>query len=321
MTAEHLPSGQGRGPLGPSTLAVHAGEHRQKAGDAITDPIFCAVDLHLPRHAGGHRLHRAEAAARGVRPLRQPRREGRRAQAGRAGRGRRWPCSSPAAWRPSSACLMAKLNAGDEVVFFDECYHRSREFCAKHLSRFGVTTRQVKACDYEAMEAAITPRTQAAGQRVAHQPAPERRRSGPLRRHRPPARRRDADRRHAGHALQPAAARGRRRLRAALGHQVSRRAQRPAGRRHHRLDGEAGAGPQAPRHHGGDQLAAQHLPAAARAEDVRAADAAAQRRTAWPWPSSWPSIRASRRSIIRACRSHPVPRRRPAARCAASAGW
>ena len=55
--------------------------------------------------------------------------------------------------------LMAKLNAGDEVVFFDECYHRSREFCAKHLSRFGVVTRQVPACDYEAMEAAITPRT------------------------------------------------------------------------------------------------------------------------------------------------------------------
>jgi cystathionine gamma-synthase len=55
--------------------------------------------------------------------------------------------------------LMAKLNAGDEVIFFDECYHRSREFCTKHLARFGVTTRQVKACDYDAMEAAITPRT------------------------------------------------------------------------------------------------------------------------------------------------------------------
>ena len=34
--------------------------------------------------------------------------------------------------------LMAKLNAGDEVIFFDECYHRSREFCSKHLARFGV---------------------------------------------------------------------------------------------------------------------------------------------------------------------------------------
>ena len=49
---------------------------------------------------------------------------------------------------------MAKLNSGDEVVFFDECYHRSREFCLKHMSRFGVVTRQVKACDYDAMEAA-----------------------------------------------------------------------------------------------------------------------------------------------------------------------
>ena len=55
--------------------------------------------------------------------------------------------------------LMAKLNAGDEVVFFDECYHRSREFCTKHLARFGVVTRQVPACDYAAMEAAIMPTT------------------------------------------------------------------------------------------------------------------------------------------------------------------
>ncbi len=55
--------------------------------------------------------------------------------------------------------LMAKLSAGDEVIFFDECYHRSREFCSQHLSRFGVVTRQVKACDYDAMEAAINDRT------------------------------------------------------------------------------------------------------------------------------------------------------------------
>jgi cystathionine gamma-synthase len=55
--------------------------------------------------------------------------------------------------------LMSKLNAGDEVIFFDECYHRSREFCTKHMSRFGVKTVQVKACDYDAMEAAITPKT------------------------------------------------------------------------------------------------------------------------------------------------------------------
>jgi cystathionine gamma-synthase len=55
--------------------------------------------------------------------------------------------------------FMTKLNSGDEVVFFDECYHRSREFCSKHLSRFGVVTRQVKACDYDAMESVINPHT------------------------------------------------------------------------------------------------------------------------------------------------------------------
>jgi len=55
--------------------------------------------------------------------------------------------------------LMAHVSAGDEVVFFDECYHRSREFCRKHLTRFGVGYREVRTCDYEAMEGAIGPRT------------------------------------------------------------------------------------------------------------------------------------------------------------------
>jgi cystathionine gamma-synthase len=44
-------------------------------------------------------------------------------------------------------------------VLFNECYHRSREFCAKHLARFGVVTHEVPACDYEAMESAINART------------------------------------------------------------------------------------------------------------------------------------------------------------------
>ena len=53
----------------------------------------------------------------------------------------------------------AKLSAGDEIIFFDECYHRSREYCKKHLSRFGIVTRQVKTGDYDAMESAISSKT------------------------------------------------------------------------------------------------------------------------------------------------------------------
>ena len=56
--------------------------------------------------------------------------------------------------------LMAHVDAGDDIIFFDECYHRSREFCRRHLTRFGVGFREVRTCDYEAMEAAITPRNQ-----------------------------------------------------------------------------------------------------------------------------------------------------------------
>ena len=34
--------------LGFSTVSVHAGEARQKPGDAITDPIFCSATYTFP---------------------------------------------------------------------------------------------------------------------------------------------------------------------------------------------------------------------------------------------------------------------------------
>jgi len=143
---------------GPSTVAVHAGEDRQKMGHSITDPIFCTatytftdtaslvefLDQDLPRdeyarygNPGERVLERKLAALEG-------------------GEEAILYSTGMAAF---VGLLMAKLSAGDEVIFFDECYHRSREFCAKHMARFGVVTRQVRACDYDAMEASITPQT------------------------------------------------------------------------------------------------------------------------------------------------------------------
>ncbi len=148
-----LPAG-----CGPSTLAVHAGEARQKMGDSITDPIVCAatytfpdtqavidfVEQELPREEYGRYGNPGERVLE------------RKLAALDGGADAVLYATGMAA---IVGLLMAKLNAGDEVVFFDECYHRSREFCVKHLSRFGVVTHQVKACDYAAMEAAINPRT------------------------------------------------------------------------------------------------------------------------------------------------------------------
>ncbi len=141
-----------------STVAVHAGELRQKPGDSITDPIFCASTY----------TFRNTQAVIDFIEEEQPREEyGRYGNPGERVAERKLAALEGAedAVLYSSGMaalvglLMAKLNSGDEVIFFDECYHRSREFCSKHMSRFGVKTVQVPACDYDAMQAAVTPNT------------------------------------------------------------------------------------------------------------------------------------------------------------------
>ena len=145
-------------PLGRSTLSVHEGEARQKLANAITDPIVCAST---------YTFSNTQAVIDYIEQNQTREEYGRYGNPGEkvveeklaaldAGEEAVLFASGMAA---IVGLLMSKLNAGDEVVFFDECYHRSREFCSKHLARFGVVTRQVTACDYEAMEAAINPQT------------------------------------------------------------------------------------------------------------------------------------------------------------------
>ena len=143
---------------GPSTLAVHAGEDHHKLGDSITDPIFCSATYTF-------------ASTQSVIDFIEQKQQ--REEYGRYGNPGQRVVERKLAELEGAECgllfstgmaaivglLMTKLNSGDEVLFFDECYHRSREFCNKHLSRFGVTTREVRTGDYEALEAAITPNT------------------------------------------------------------------------------------------------------------------------------------------------------------------
>lgn len=144
--------------LGPSTVAVHAGEDRAKAAHAITDPIFVAstytfADTQSVIDYIEQKQSREEYGRYGNPSERVVERKLAALEGGESA------LLFSTGMSALVVLLLTKLNSGDEVVFFDECYHRSREFCSKHLSRFGVVTRQVKACDYEAMEAAISPKT------------------------------------------------------------------------------------------------------------------------------------------------------------------
>ncbi len=141
-----------------STKAVHAGEARQKPGNSITDPIFCAST---------YTFEDTQSIIDFIEQKQQREEYGRYGNPGErvveqklaALEGGEDAVLYSSGMAALVGLLMSKLSACDEVIFFDECYHRSREFCTKHMSRFGVVTRQVSACDYEAMEASITPHT------------------------------------------------------------------------------------------------------------------------------------------------------------------
>ena len=141
-----------------STAAVHAGEQREKYGNAITDPIFCSstftfsdtqavidyIEQKQPRSeygrygSPGEKVVEAKLAALD------------------SGEDAVLFSSGMAA---VSALLLSKLQSGDEVVLFDECYHRTRQLCLEHLGRLGVVSHQVPTGDYRAMEDAINDKT------------------------------------------------------------------------------------------------------------------------------------------------------------------
>ncbi|XZE22193.1 trans-sulfuration enzyme family protein [Pirellulaceae bacterium SH449] len=143
---------------GTSTTSVHAGEARQKPNDAITDSICCSST---------YTFESTDSILKYIREKEDREEYGRYGNPNEKVVERKLAALDHAedaiiyssGMAAIVGLLMAKLNAGDEIVFFDQCYHRSREFCAKHLARFGVVTRQVKTGDYEAMEAAINSKT------------------------------------------------------------------------------------------------------------------------------------------------------------------
>jgi cystathionine gamma-synthase len=155
-STEHTASFEGTPDF--STLSVHGGEARQKPGHSITDPIFCAST---------YTFEDTQSVIAYIEEEQQREEYGRYGNPGERVAERKLAALEGAedavlyssGMAAMVGLLMSKLNAGDEIIFFDECYHRSREFCSKHLARFGVRTLQVRACDYDAMAAAITPRT------------------------------------------------------------------------------------------------------------------------------------------------------------------
>src|SRR5262249_11468268 len=145
---------------GPSTLAVHAGEPRQKPGYALATPIiqtatFTFADTQeLKDHFDG-KIERVEYGRYGN----PPQRLAETKLAALEGADDCLLFSSGMA--AMTTALFAILSRGTHVVVTDDSYRRTRQFLNQTLHRYGIEVSTVPAGDYEALEDAIRPTTRA----------------------------------------------------------------------------------------------------------------------------------------------------------------
>lgn len=145
--------------VGPSTLAVHGGEPRDKLAHALTTPIVqtatytWANSQELKDHFEGNIEHRIDYGRYGN----PTQRTAELKMAALEGAGDCLLFSSGMAG--ITTALFAMLSRGAHVVITDDSYRRTRQFLHATLSRFGIEASTVPAGDYEALEDAIRPTT------------------------------------------------------------------------------------------------------------------------------------------------------------------
>lgn len=143
---------------GPSTKAVHGGEPRSKALDAITTPIAqtstytFANTQELCDHFE-HRIERQEYGRYGNPTQRVA--EEKLATLDCAEDGLLFSSGMAAI----TTTLFAMLSRGSHVVVTDDAYRRTRQFLNQTLRRYGVEVSTAPAGDYERIEEAVRPNT------------------------------------------------------------------------------------------------------------------------------------------------------------------
>jgi cystathionine gamma-synthase len=140
----------------PSTRAVHAGEARPNAHDAITTPIISSAtyvfsDTASLRDYFEGRSEREEYGRYGNPTVRTAERKLAALD------GAEDAALFASGMAAATTTLLALLKSGDHMVMTSDCYRRTRQFVGTFLSRFGVTATMVEPGDLAAMEKALVP--------------------------------------------------------------------------------------------------------------------------------------------------------------------
>lgn len=139
-----------------ATVAVHGGEPRKKAGDAVTTPIHSTAtyifeDTAELRDHFERRIEREEYGRYGNPTVSVA--EQKLAALDGAGGAALFSSGMAAI----TTTLLAMLRSGQHVVMTSDCYRRTRQFVTGTLAKFGVEATLVEPGDYEALEEAIEP--------------------------------------------------------------------------------------------------------------------------------------------------------------------
>jgi cystathionine gamma-synthase len=143
---------------GFSTRAVHAGEAREKAGNAVTTPIFQTAtyvfrDTHeLIEYMEGN-IEREEYGRYGNPTQRVVERKLAALDGGEAA------LLFSTGMCAITTTLLAVLGKGSHLVLTEDGYRRTRQFCRTLLQRLGIEYTFVETGNYAALEAAIRPTT------------------------------------------------------------------------------------------------------------------------------------------------------------------
>jgi cystathionine gamma-synthase len=143
---------------GFSTRAVHAGEAREKAGNAVTTAIFQTAtyvfrDSHeLTEYMEGN-IEREEYGRYGNPTQRAVERKLAALDGGETA------LLFSTGMCAITTTLLAMLGRGSHLVLTADGYRRTRQFCRTLLHRLGIDCTFVETGDYEALEAALKPTT------------------------------------------------------------------------------------------------------------------------------------------------------------------
>ncbi len=142
---------------GESTRAVHDGEERNKFARSLTNPIaqtatfvFENLDEFADYKAG--KLKHFEYGRYGNPTVRTAERKLAALEGGEEA------LLFPSGMSAVTTVLLAMLRQGQHVVFMEDCYRRTVQFC-NLIQKFGVESTAVPPGDWEALEAAVRPST------------------------------------------------------------------------------------------------------------------------------------------------------------------